>query len=236
MGTYSNIEVVLVDDGSRKQDAVDLILQLTPVFESRGWKVVRQDNLYLGAARNTGARHATGKYVMFMDDDNYAKPHEVETLVGVMERAAADPQGKKVDILTSFVDFLQGEKPPHKPHSHATWCYLGGALALGFYENVYGDANCFMRLETFKELGGYSEVYGVGYEDWEFYSAAELRNYTIQCVPDQLYWYRMTKGSMQDNTEHYANRMRYTRAFTQHVHPRLKQMMMAGLQLSTNFN
>jgi glycosyltransferase involved in cell wall biosynthesis len=55
------MEVVLVDDGSREPKAVKLIKQLIPIFEKRGWKVIRQDNLYLGAARNTGARHASGE-------------------------------------------------------------------------------------------------------------------------------------------------------------------------------
>lgn len=38
---------------------------------------MRTENQYLGAARNTGAQFARGQYIVFMDDDNYAKPHEV---------------------------------------------------------------------------------------------------------------------------------------------------------------
>jgi glycosyltransferase involved in cell wall biosynthesis len=51
---------------------------MQPEFERRGWRIIRsQVNQYLGGARNTGFRATKGEYVVFMDDDNYAKPHEV---------------------------------------------------------------------------------------------------------------------------------------------------------------
>jgi glycosyltransferase involved in cell wall biosynthesis len=48
-------------------------------WAQRGWRVLRQPNRYLGAARNFGWRAARGEWVMFMDDDNVAMPSLVLT-------------------------------------------------------------------------------------------------------------------------------------------------------------
>ncbi|MGA2027480.1 MAG: glycosyltransferase, partial [Syntrophobacteraceae bacterium] len=80
---YPNFEVLLVDDGSDQPEALAFLDRLEPEFKSRGWRIIRQENSYLGAARNTGARHAHGEYLLFMDDDNYAEPHEISTFVRV---------------------------------------------------------------------------------------------------------------------------------------------------------
>eukprot|EP00959_Pyramimonas_sp_CCMP1952_P228579 4778765-Pyramimonas_sp.AAC.1 len=54
-------------------------------FERRGWQIVRSENLYLGGARNKAARYTKGEFILFMDDDNYAKPHEISTFVRAMK-------------------------------------------------------------------------------------------------------------------------------------------------------
>lgn len=52
-------------------------------FAARGWHFRRQENRGPGAARNHAAQLATGSWLMFMDDDNYAKGHELRTFVDV---------------------------------------------------------------------------------------------------------------------------------------------------------
>ena len=42
-------------------------------FAQKGWTYRQQDNRGPGAARNLGAGFAKGEFIMFMDDDNYAK-------------------------------------------------------------------------------------------------------------------------------------------------------------------
>jgi glycosyltransferase involved in cell wall biosynthesis len=74
--------LIVVDDGSTDADvpaALD-VLESDYHFQARGWKLLREPNRYLGGARNRGARDAAGKYVLFMDDDNTAKSHEVQRL------------------------------------------------------------------------------------------------------------------------------------------------------------
>ena len=66
--SYKNIEVIFVDDGSTDRSA-----ELIQSFQERDHRVVliRQTNQYAGIARNRGFDAATGKYVMFLDADDY---------------------------------------------------------------------------------------------------------------------------------------------------------------------
>lgn len=42
-----------------------------------------------------------------------------------------------------------------------------GSAEAGAFKNCFGDANAFVRREAFERVGGYTEDYGVGFEDWE---------------------------------------------------------------------
>ena len=148
-----------------------------------------------------------------MDDDNYAKPHEVRTFVRAMESSNAD-------VLTSFVDFFWGMDKP-VPNSNAnnplgnraSYIFLGGSPDVGAFKNCYGDANCFVRVESFKKIGGYTEDYGIGFEDWEMYANASLRGFKVDILPDAVYHYRFTPNSMQKTTDFFQNRRRSLRPY-----------------------
>lgn len=51
---------------------------------------------------------------------------------------------------------------------------------MGAFRNCFGDANCFVRKSSFFEIGGYTEDYGIGYEDWEMYANATLRGFQVR--------------------------------------------------------
>ena len=91
----SMLELLVVDDGSTAEGARQSLrrMELEFGFERRGWRVMYEPNRYLGGARNAGFAASQGKYVLFMDDDNYAKSYEVEALQeggGGRERGRAD--------------------------------------------------------------------------------------------------------------------------------------------------
>lgn len=66
--TYSNLEIICVDDGS-KDCSID-ILKVYACRDSR-IKIISQKNTGLSAARNTGLHHASGEYIMFVDSDDW---------------------------------------------------------------------------------------------------------------------------------------------------------------------
>ncbi len=218
--TYPNLEVVLVDDGSTQPDALSYLTQIKPVFEHRGWKIIRQENRYLGAARNCGAKHATGDFLLFMDDDNYAEPHEVTTLVKAMFHGGAD-------ILSCGMNYFHGEEAPgRQTELKGRWLPLGGCVSAGAFINSFGDANALIRRQCFEALGGFTEDYGVTHEDWEFHAKALLKGFKLQVVPEFLFWYRANAGSMIRSLPKYPNYMRSIRPYLDKIDPELRNLVL----------
>ncbi len=214
---YPNFEVLLVDDESDQPEALALLDRLEPEFKSRGWRIIRQENSYLGAARNTGARHAHGEFLLFMDDDDYAEPHEISTFVRVAEYCGAD-------ILTCVAKLFSGKAAPSS-YSQApdnVLLPLGAAADVGAVKNCFGDANALVRRSTFEELGGFTEDYGVGHEDYEFFARAVLKGARLEVVPEELFWYRRHQGSMIQTTPTAANVFRSARPYLEALPPDLR--------------
>ena len=217
---YPALEVVLVDDGSTQPEVLAYLDELAPKFAARGWQIVRQKNRYLGAARNTGARNATGDLLLFMDDDNYAEPREVKVLVCALLHSGAD-------IVSCGMNYFSGEAEP-KCNAAPTgrWLPLGAAASAGAFVNCFGDANALVRRACFEAVGGFTEDYGVTHEDWEFHARAVLQGFNLQVVPEFLFWYRVSADSMYRTLSPYPNFQRSIRPYLEAVPEPLQQLVL----------
>lgn len=75
--TYSNLEIILVDDGGTDNS----IRIAESVLVNNQYQIIQQTNMGLSAARNTGIVNATGKYICFVDSDDIIAPTHIESLV-----------------------------------------------------------------------------------------------------------------------------------------------------------
>ncbi len=75
--TYKNLEIILVDDGS--PDNCPGICDEYAEKDERV-KVIHRENGGLSAARNSGIKIAEGKYISFIDSDDYVQPVYIEQL------------------------------------------------------------------------------------------------------------------------------------------------------------
>lgn len=85
--TYKNLEIILVDDGS--SDKSGQKADYWKVTDNR-IVVIHQDNKGVSSARNTGLGIAKGKYVCFVDSDDWLPSTAVDTLVAKSEENSAD--------------------------------------------------------------------------------------------------------------------------------------------------
>ena len=85
--TYTNLEIILVDDGS--PDNCPKMCDDFAKGDSR-IRVIHKQNGGLSDARNAGIDIATGEYLMFVDSDDYIAPTMVEKLYTALKTANAD--------------------------------------------------------------------------------------------------------------------------------------------------
>jgi hypothetical protein len=181
--TYARIEVLLVNDGSlRDEDAV--LYDLAKLFPI---KILTQENSGLGAARNFGVSQSAGVYVFPLDADDLAAPTFVERCVDVLEE---DPA---VAYVTSWSQFIDDTGSPIEDIG-AGYQPLGICRSLRSL-NVAGSAEAVFRKRLF-ELGlGYS-VDLTSYEDWEHFRRLGEAGYEGLIIPERLLSYRIREQSM----------------------------------------
>lgn len=85
--SHLRLQVVAVDDGSPDR-SID-ILRSYAARDPR-LQIVRQPNAGLGAARNTGAARARGRYLMFVDSDDVLRPDAVAAYVRSLTSTGSD--------------------------------------------------------------------------------------------------------------------------------------------------
>lgn len=85
--TYTNIEIILVDDGS--YDNSPFICDKYAYVDSR-ITVLHKENGGLSDARNSGLEVARGEYLTFIDSDDYVKEDYILNMQGIAKRYNAD--------------------------------------------------------------------------------------------------------------------------------------------------
>lgn len=85
--TFKNFEAVIVNDGS-----TDGSLEIIQEFldRNKNFKLVNQSNKGLGEARNVGIKNSCGRYIAFLDSDDFLEPKYLEKLYLSAIKTCAD--------------------------------------------------------------------------------------------------------------------------------------------------
>jgi glycosyltransferase involved in cell wall biosynthesis len=81
--TWTHKEIIVIDDGSTDQSPL-----LIKAFENKGIISLRQENKGASAARNYGLAVAKGKYIQFLDADDFLSADKVESQVRILDQAS----------------------------------------------------------------------------------------------------------------------------------------------------
>lgn len=85
--SYSNLEIIIVDDGS--EEATAYLCDTLSGRDSR-IKIVHKNNGGLSSARNAGLDVARGKYVSFVDSDDYLNKDSIKYMLEALLSSSAD--------------------------------------------------------------------------------------------------------------------------------------------------
>lgn len=148
--TYTDIEVVCIDDGSADNSA-DIAEQIAAT-DSRV-KVLRQPNGGVCRARNAAIRASHGEYILPVDADDVLMPQFIADAVAVL---SADSDVKVVVPSAEFFGARSGQWSlrPYSPHLLARKNML--------------PATAMYRRTDYQRIGGYCTELKAR-EDWEFW-------------------------------------------------------------------
>ncbi|WP_415344667.1 glycosyltransferase family 2 protein, partial [Clostridium perfringens] len=127
--TYKNIELIIVDDGS-KDDSYS-ICQNFSKKDSR-IKVFRTENRGSGPARNYGIEQASGEFVYFPDADDYIREDAISILVNSVKEnrcdlvvfgyTVIDSNGKVISEISNDSKIIDGKDIRENYHKY---CHMG---------------------------------------------------------------------------------------------------------------
>ncbi len=188
---YKNLEIILVDDGSK--DKCPQICDKLGKIDER-IKVFHKENGGLSSARNYGIKRATGKYIAFVDSDDYVK----SDYISFMYKNLIENDVKISACGYSFV-------------------YPNGTIERPNYKNIEKkyelyEAEKYLNLIGYFNVASWNKLYDVSlFDDIEFplgkksedwfimYKLIEKAN-GIYYNSLEKYMYRQRKGSITKNS------------------------------------
>lgn len=192
--TLREIEIIVVDDGS--QD--DTSEQVSEVAKSDSRvRVIQQANAGVGAARNTGIRHANADLVATVDADDLWREDKLEKQVKRLSEC--DAQTGMIYCWSRHIDEYGNDLGFHIPI--AVEGDVREAIILrNFVEN--GSVPLF-RKQVLEEIGPYltrqDQGGAEGCEDWDFYiRIAETWRFGL--VREEMAGYRQCDSCMSNST------------------------------------
>ena len=186
--TYTNLEIILVDDGSP-----DNCPQMCDEWAKRDSRirVIHKKNGGLSDARNAGIEISTGEYIAFVDSDDYLKLDMLEKLYTAAKRADAD-------IAACGILTCDGEK-------QTAW---GCKDMVGTSEQIYA----LLYNDTAYPVAAWNKLYRrscweslrfpVGKTCEDAFTTYQLIHNAerIVMIPEALYCYRIRPGSIMTSS------------------------------------
>ena len=135
--TYSNLEIILVDDGSTDSSG-----EICDTYANKkNVVIIHKKNGGLSSARNAGLDVATGKYISFIDSDDYIEPDMYEKMISVIEKTDKDIAccGRIVNVYGSHenVEFTVPEIKEYTKTEAIRQVLLLGEIDVSACDKIY---------------------------------------------------------------------------------------------------
>lgn len=184
--TYSDFEVLIVDDGSIDQIKTWVAQDVTDPRV----KLISQVNQGLSAARNTGIANARGNYIAFVDADDVWTETKLEEQVRCLE---ADPS---VGLVYSWIAMTDAQGTP-------TGKIMGGTLKGNVLNEILQrnivdcPSSVVVRRECFEKVGTFDRTLR-SVEDWDMWLRIATQ-YSFAVIQKPLVYYRQHANNMSKN-------------------------------------
>jgi len=174
--TYSNIELIVVDDGST-DGSIDKISALN---EIHSFTFYSQENRGLSKTLNDAISKCSGEYVAILASDDYYHINKIEEQMKVILKTK---NSEFCYVKTREFDSESGASIREFPNSNFEGCVLNRI----FFRQPYCAGTILFSKKLYNDVGGFDE--SLKYEDWDFSIRCAAK--TKFCRVDKvLFFYR----------------------------------------------
>jgi hypothetical protein len=181
--TRSSVEAIIVDDGS-----TDDTRSVVAAYHDPRVRYVYQMNAGLAAARNSGIRQATGRYVAFLDADDLFLPGKLACQVPALDAQPAVGLVAGGYIFADITGHPMAEAHPWRSHPslNLQTLLVGCPIIVN---------SVLIRREWLTQVGGFdTNLRRV--EDWDLWLRLAHAGCLMAWTPEVLCVYRMHPGQM----------------------------------------
>ena len=210
--SYPNIEVIVVDNASFKDDP-SIISRLYPEVLF----IQSKENLGFAGGNNLGIRQAKGEYVMLLNNDTEVDPGFIEPL---LRKLKSDPRIGSVSPKIRFFhtpDTIQyAGINPYTPVTLRQYLIGLGEIDSGQYDttcetfSIHGAA-MMIPVSVIKKVGLMAELYFLYYEEHDWAERIKRAGYKIFYVHDSLVMHKesISTGKQSPLKTYYITRNRF---------------------------
>jgi glycosyltransferase involved in cell wall biosynthesis len=183
--SYANVEVIVVDDGSTDDSA--------EVLDSYGDRIrwFRQKNSGVSVARNRGIEEARGKYIAFLDADDFWRPEKLAHQVPLFSNASVGMVYCGIEHIN-----LQGQSLASITHGMRGHV-LEDVAQLTIVGIPAHSSTAVFRKSALDQLGGFDERISTS-ADWDMFRRVSC-HFAVEFVPEALVLYRIHGSGMHLN-------------------------------------
>lgn len=187
--TYTNIEIILVNDGST-DGSLDICYKMSK--QDKRIQVITQENQGLSEARNAGIRNANGKYICFIDSDDFIHKDYIKLLVESLINNDAD-----ISVCDFYYIDENNNMWPRKEKKCATYSNIEAIrdILCGEQNTEVMTWNKLYKLSLFKENNIYfpkGKLHEDNFTTYKLYYYAKK----ISLISDRLYYYMQRANSI----------------------------------------
>ena len=193
----SQYEIILIDDGSTDssgQICNDFALAHTNI------RVIHQKNGGLSSARNAGIIEAKGKYIQFVDSDDYLNPNVLRGIVNTLESKNLDILRINYQNVNEAGEVIELNKYK-KPFVDYSECICDGLTFLNERLGYACYAVQFVIRASILQREGNLFKEGIFYEDVEWAPRVLLQVQRITSSPTMVYNYLFRQNSISRNID-----------------------------------
>ncbi len=186
--THKNLEVICVNDGSTDQS-----LKILSEYARNDSRIIvlSQKNMGMSGARNSGINIATGKYLGFVDCDDYIESAMIEKLVSIAEKTGAEI------VITDILLFFEDTSQIKTFRDESLYNSLRNTIfTINQVPEMIKHIGVWDRIfrRDFIEKNHFRFIDKVTYEDAAFCVQTEMKASKIALTPEHLYFYRKNAG------------------------------------------